>query len=139
MRMEFLQYIKTLEDLISEISVKRRPRDKEKFEFLVCNGFYNRDREYIGKFYALPNDLTIWVGYYKKLGFCISFFMEDEAKLENALYKSGYKHFDKEFCPKDNGNWFSIKIKSRRCLIKKFKRKLSQHAEEIIMAISQSI
>lgn len=137
--MEFIKYITLLEDLISGVSHIYTPRSKENFEFLICDTYYNKEREYIGKFYNLREDLTIWVGYYKKLGFCVSFYMTNEEELKENLYYNGYRHFYTEFCPKDKGNWYSIKLHARNCIIKRFRHTLVQCAEKIINSILESI
>lgn len=86
-------------------------RPKEKFEIDFNSLYCNVPRKYLGCFYDLKKQLCLWVGFYEKLGLCISFYLKNrDLDLEQTIKSLGYR-YSKEYSKIDQGFWFSIKLK----------------------------
>ena len=123
--MKFIKelYIMTLLMKTNVKNGNKRTRNNDAEENF-CSFFTNFDREYSGVFYDISNKpVTLWIGYYKKYGFNVSFFMKDEQKLKKAIKKARY-HFKVETNSIDHGPWFSIKLTPND--------KINKNAEAII-------
>lgn len=124
-----------LRNLIDTNSFKSFARKKIALEIDFNQLFCNVKRKYIGRFYDLPQNLKLWIGFKEKIGCCISFYLKNrDSELQKAIKTFDYKYL-KENSGIDPGYWFTIKMKHWKN--KKFSptKKIEKIKDEILTMI----